>query len=142
MKPIVLVLTLLLASPLVAQQDASEPTESSELMALVDQFYNSIRAGDREGYADVFVDDFVFTWSGDGGVWAPESIFPNVAPTPDLVVLIDEVVTRSYGDAALINFRQRSSEEEPGVRVTFSLVRLSGEWKAMSYQSTAIPEGN
>lgn len=133
-------LLLLVGSPLTAQTIVLGTPEHPELMTVVHQFYGSIRAGDRVAYADVFCEDFVFTWSGDGAVWSPESILPNVVPTPDHTVLIDEVVTRIRGDAAILNYRARDSERVAGVRVTFSLVHQDGDWKAMSYQSTTIPE--
>lgn len=120
---------------------ASDPdADRAALLARIDQFHDSIRDGDKAAYADVFTDDFLFTWSRDGQIYAPETIFPNVVPTPDLSVIVDEQLVRLHGDAAAVSFRVRKAEaaDEPGVRVTFSYVRKSGVWKVMATHSTKI----
>ena len=64
------------------------------LLGRIEQFNEAIREGDLEKYSDVFVADFVFTWAPDGQIYAPQSIFPNVVPTPDHDPVVDEVVVR------------------------------------------------
>ena len=114
--------------------------DREHLLARIQQFNDAIREGDVEKYADVFVDDFVFTWAPDGQIYSPESIFPNVVPTPDHAPTVDEVVVRTLGDAAIVNVRMRQPPNELGVRVTFSFARVDGVWKVLAYQSTQIVE--
>jgi hypothetical protein len=119
---------------------ATDDEVRGQLLARVDQFNESIRDGDVERYADVFVEDFVFTWAPDGQIYSPESILPNVVPTPDHAPIVDEVLVRRYGEGAVLNARIRQQEDEPGVRVTFSFALVEGAWKVLSYQSTQIAE--
>jgi peptidylprolyl isomerase len=124
------------------QASAQDATDRDRLLAKVEQFNAAIREGDVDKYADVFVEDFVFTWSRDGQVWSPESIFPNVVLTPDYSPLVDEVVVRINGDAAVVNYRSRTNADDSGVRVTFSFARVDGQWKAQAYQTTAVVEAD
>ena len=86
----------------------------------------------------MFVDDFVFTWSRNGQIYDRESILPNVVPTPDYAPLVDEEIVRIYGDSAIVNYRVRKAEDEPGARVTFSYARVGDEWKVVASHSTPI----
>ena len=65
------------------EPSATQADDREQLLARIEQFNDAIREGDVEKYADVCVDDFVFTWAPDGQIYAPETIFPNVVPTPD-----------------------------------------------------------
>lgn len=120
------------------QPVAQDTDDRAQLLARVEQFNRSIREGDRQGYADVFVDDFVFTWSRNGQIYDRETILPNVVPTPDHDPVADEFIVRTYGDSAVVNFRSRKDPGDAGVRVTFSYARVGGEWKVVSSHSTAI----
>lgn len=122
---------------------ASAPTTSVDtdrdaLVARIDQFHRSIREGDKAGYADVFVDDFVFSWSRNGQVYDRAMILPNVVPTPDFEPIVDELQVRVRGDAAIANFRVRKATDEAGARVTFSYARIDGVWKVLASHSTTI----
>lgn len=133
--------TLLLMLAACASTEA--PTEAEHraaLLARIDQFNDAIREGDKERYADVFVDDFVFTWSRDGNVYDRAMILPSVVPTPEHTPRVDEVVVRRYGDSAIVSFRVRREPDEPGARVTFSYARIDGVWKVLASHSTRIVE--
>ncbi len=117
---------------------ATSPEDHAQLIAKIDQFNRSIREGDKEGYGDVFVEDFVFAWSRNGQIYDREAILPNVVPTPDYAPLVDELIVRTYGDAAIANYRVRKNPDDAGARVTFSYVRIDGEWKVMASHSTKI----
>ncbi len=119
-------------------RDAS--ADRAAILATIEQFNRSIREGDKAGYGGLFVEDFLFTWSRNGQLYDRAAILPNVVPTPDHSPLIDEVEVRIYGDAGVVNFRSRSSAEEPGARVTFSCARIGEEWKVMASHSTMIVE--
>ena len=140
-RPIVLSFLVLVSA--CTPPPASDSEVRAALLARVDQFNESIRDGDVERYADVFVDDFVFTWAPDGQIYTPESIYPNVVPTPDHAPIVDEVLVRRYDGGAVLNARIRPQQDEAGVRVTFSFALVDGVWKVLSYQSTQIvePEG-
>ncbi len=126
-------------APVVAPATTPTPAEDREaLLARIDQFNSTIREGDKDGYADVFVDDFVFTWSRNGQIYDRESILPNVVPTPDYNPLVDEHIVRIYGDSAIVNYRVRKEEGEDGARVTFSYARIDGGWKVVASHSTPI----
>ena len=134
------VLSLLALLAACSPPPATDAEVREQLLARVDQFNESIRDGDVDRYADVFVEDFVFTWAPDGQIYSPESIYPNVVPTPDHAPTIDELLVRRYGDGAVLNARIRQQDDEPGVRVTFSFALVDGVWKVLSYQSTQIVE--
>jgi hypothetical protein len=119
----------------------SAEADRRALLARVDQFHASIRDGDPDGYADLFTDDFLFTWSRDGQIYAKEVILPNVVPTPDFQPVVDEYLVRNYGKAAVVSFRVRKDPSDVGVRVTFSYVKRRGVWKVMASHSTKIVEG-
>jgi len=118
--------------------DRADRADREQLVARIDQFNSAIREGDKEKYADVFVDDFVFTWSRDGQIYDREKILPNVVPTPDYDPSVDEVIVRIYGDTAVVNYRVRRRPADTGTRVTFSYARIAGEWKVLASHSTAI----
>jgi len=112
--------------------------DRAQLVAKIEQFNSSIREGDKQKYGDVFVEDFIFTWSRDGQIYDRATILPNVVPTPDFAPIVDELLVRTYGDSAVVNYRVRKEPEDDGVRVTFSYARIDGEWKVMASHSTAI----
>ena len=114
--------------------------EDQQLMVKVEQFFSSIREGDKEKYSDVFTDDFIFTWSKDGHIYTKEQILPNVKPTPDYRPDISEVLIRHYGDSAIVNCRVTRNEGSM-VRITFSFARIDDEWKATAIQGTNIIDG-
>lgn len=114
--------------------------DRAAILATIEQFNRSIREGDKAGYGDLFVEDFLFTWSRNGQLYDRAAILPNVVPTPDHRPLIDEVEVRIYGDAGVVSFRSRASAGEPGARVTFSCARIGEEWKVMASHSTLIVE--
>ena len=77
------ILLLIAAVSCEGPPSATQADDREQLLARIEQFNDAIREGDVEKYADVCVDDFVFTWAPDGQIYAPETIFPNVVPTPD-----------------------------------------------------------
>ncbi len=121
-----------------APPPANAEDDREKLLARVEQFNDAIREGDVQKYADVFVDDFVFTWSRDGQIYAPDSIFPNVVPTPDHRPIVDEIIVRTYGNSAIVNCRMRQRADENGSRTTFSFARVNGVWKVIASHSTPI----
>lgn len=122
-----------------ATRAATSPDEDREqLIARVDQFHDAIREGDKEKYGDVFVEDFVFTWSRNGQIYDRATILPNVVPTPDFAPLVDEALVRIFGDSATVTFRVRQKPEDAGARVTFSCARIDGVWKVVASQGTPI----
>ena len=116
---------------------SAETDDHRQLVARIDQFNSAIREGDPEKYADVFVDDFVFTWSRNGQIYDREMILPNVVPTPDFDPTVDELIVRTYGDSAVVNYRVRRKPEDAGTRVTFSYAKIDGEWKVVASHSKA-----
>jgi hypothetical protein len=110
----------------------------AQLLARIDQFNAAIRQGDKQAYGDVFVDDFVFTWSRDGQIYDRATILPNVVPTPDFAPLVDQELVRIHGDSAVVNYRVRKQPGDAGTRVTFSYARIGGVWKVVASHSTAI----
>jgi hypothetical protein len=112
--------------------------DRAALVARIDQFNDAVREGDKDKYADVFVDDFVFTWSRDGQIYDREAILPNVVPTPDFAPLVDELIVRVYGDSAIVNYRVRKTPGDAGARVTFSYARIDGVWRVVASHSTPI----
>jgi hypothetical protein len=117
---------------------ADDAADREQIVAKIEQFNSAIREGDKQKYADVFVDDFVFTWSRNGQIYDRETILPNVVPTPDFNPVVDEVIVRIYGDSAIVNFRVSKDPQAAGARVTFSCARIEGEWKVLASHSTKI----
>ena len=136
------ILCLLLLAGCATPQAPSAELDREQLLARIAQFNDSIRDGDKEGYADVFVPDFVFTWSRNGQIYDRESILPNVVPTPDHAPLVDEEIVRIDGDTAIVNYRVRRKPEDAGARVTFSYARIDGVWKVLASHSTPIVPPN
>ncbi len=120
---------------------SSDTADRAQLVAKIEQFNSAIRDGDRQRYGDVFVEDFVFTWSRDGQIYDRAKILPNVVPTPDYDPIVDELLVRIYGDAAVVNFRVRKNAEDAGARVTFSYGKIDGAWKVLASHSTTIVTG-
>lgn len=112
--------------------------DREELVARIEQFNSAIREGDKEKYADVFVEDFVFAWSRNGQIYDRKAILPNVVPTADYDPIVDELLVRIYGDAATVTYRVRKKAEDAGARVTFSYARVDGEWKVVASHGTPI----
>jgi hypothetical protein len=130
----------LLLPALVACATPSAAEDREHLVARIEQFNSAIREGDQQKYADVFVDDFVFTWSRNGQIYDREAILPNVVPTPEYDPIVDELIVRTYGDAATVTYRVRQKPEDAGARVTFSYGRIDGVWKVLASHGTKIVE--
>ncbi len=131
-------LPVLLLLALASCAKSADTDDREQLIARIDQFDSAIREGDKQKYGDVFVEDFVFTWSRDGQIYNREMILPNVVPTPAFDPMVDELIVRIYGDSAVVNYRVRKKADDVGKRVTFSYARIEGEWKVMASHSTAI----
>ncbi len=134
----VLVPLILVLASCATPSMSADGGDREQLIAKIDQFNSAIREGDKQKYGDVFVEDFVFTWSRDGQIYNREMILPNVVPTPGFDPMVDELIVRIYGDSAVANYRVRKNQGDAGTRVTFSYARIDGDWKVVASHSTTI----
>ena len=134
---------LLLATSVLAGDE-----EIDTLSALLDQFLAGASRNDIAAHERFWSDELVYT-SSNGTRFGKRDILDGISasasePTdsPATTYTARDVDIRVYGDAAVVAFRLVGTS---GTRIqayfnTGTFVRRNGEWRAVAWQATKIPE--
>ena len=150
--PIALLLSLL-CSPTRAADD------SAELASLLNEFLAGASVNDAAAHERFWADDLVYTSSG-GERFGKQAILDGLraenAETPDtneppVVYSAEDVSIRLYDDMAVVAFRllgtvQGTAQGDPGEVThylnTGTFQKLEGEWRAVAWQATRVPQAD
>ena len=153
--PRVLLLLLLLGSVLSLEVDAQHPGEG-ELRRLLNDFLAGVSRGEPQAHERFWADDLVYTSSagtrtGKAAILdsarRERSSESTARVSRDAVIYSAEYVDiRLYDDMAVVAFRLVATPEaespDPAMQYlnTGTFLKRDGEWRAVAWQATAIPE--
>lgn len=129
----------------------SERTEASSdeavLAALLDEFLDGASINDAEMHDRFWAEDLVYTGSSGSRTTKQEIMAgldtaagPDDAQRPEYGA--EDVQIRVYDDAAVVAFRLTASTagERTEYFNTGTFLKRDGEWRAVAWQATRIPE--
>lgn len=145
-------LTALLAIALMAfNLTADASSEEETLTRMLNEFLAGASTNEISAHVLFWDDDLVYT-SSSGQRFGKAEILDGMrsgdqasAVEPLTVYSAEDVRIRIYGDSAVVAFRLVGKEQgvSPGVTEYFNtgtFVKRGGEWKAVAWQATVIPE--
>ena len=142
--------TLLLAGFTGPARDlsAAEPVpEAQVLTELLNEFLAGASRNEKAAHQRFWADQLVYTSSG-GARFGKADILESMAeeePGPETVYSAEDVQIQQYGDTAVVAFRllgqvQEGERELMQFFNTGTFVKDNGEWRAVAWQATRIPE--
>lgn len=142
------IVALILAAAGTARAADSAP-DAAELKALLEHFLDGASRNDVTVHERFWADDLVYTRSV--GVRTDKAeILAGLRAGPDpseppTTYSAEDIRIRQYGDTAIIAFRLvgRVGGEKPATQQylnTGTFLRRDGEWRAVAWQATRIPE--
>ncbi len=131
---------------------ASAEDAQSALAAMLDTFLAGASAGEPAAHERFWADDLVYT-SSNGTRTNKAAILESARAgaatqpeTPPVVYTAEDVDIRVYGDAAVVAFRLVATPNGDGdakVQTYFNtgtFLERDGEWRAVAWQATRIPD--
>jgi hypothetical protein len=154
MQRILVLLTLLLCAMLAASASALSPvSDQAALRSLLDQFLDGASRNDAEMHDRFWADDLIYTRSAGVRIDKAElmkGVRTAPAPKPDeptTVFTAEEVQIHTYGTAAVVAFKlvgtttaSDGKTEVAHFLNTGTFIRREGQWQAVAWQSTRVPE--
>ena len=157
MSPKFIAIVLLLASPLV-WIDASADTHSDDtaytqaLTRLLDEFLAGASVNDTAVHERFWADELVYT-SSAGERFGKQEILDGLraqqpAPAgPEVVYSAEAVRVQLYGEAAVVTFRLLGTGQGEDGTVnrylnTGTFLKRDGEWRAVAWQATRVPQSD
>lgn len=123
--------------------------EAAELTRLVKEFLAGATRNDAAVHDRFWADDLIYTGSS-GKRRSKAEVMKDVrsAPPPkegdpSMVFTSEDVRVQVYGDAAIVAFRLVGTSSDGTVSNFFNtgtFVKRAGEWRAVAWQATKIPE--
>lgn len=144
-KLMTLCLTLAASHPLLANES------SAELAELLGQFLVGASVSDPAAHERFWAEDLVYT-SSSGERFGKAAILESIAAEPataaaepETVYSAEDLQVRVYGDAAIVAFRLVATPRNEAETVnqylnTGTFLLRGGEWRAVAWQATRIPE--
>jgi ketosteroid isomerase-like protein len=142
-----------LAMALFANFDAraAEPAPAAkELTRLLNDFLAGASRNDVATHERFWADDLIYTRSAGERIGKAEILEgvrsePAAPGEPAVVYSAEDIRIQQYGDTAVIAFRLvgKSGGEKPETTHylnTGTFVRRDGEWRAVAWQATKVPE--
>jgi len=151
MHRLLVLLLLLFAAPLAAEEASADATEIHQMLT---DFLAGASSNELAAHQRFWADDLVYTSSG-GRRFGKDEILravknaelePPAGPAPEYSA--ENVSIRVYGDAAVLAFRllgitpAADGSGAPKVENYFNtgtLVRRAGKWQVVAWQATRIP---
>jgi hypothetical protein len=147
MKTLLLSLVLLLIPFFGSAQHQDDKQVLSELL---NEFLEGASYSDPEIHDRFWADDLIYTGSAGNRTTKPEMMsgMPETADydeEPEVKYHGEEVQINLYGNTAVVAFKlvavdQSSLAERMEYYNTGTFIKRSGEWKAVAWQATRIPE--
>lgn len=155
MSPKFLAIALLLAAPAVwidvnatTHGDAGNNTQA--LTRLLDEFLAGASVNDPAAHERFWADELVYT-SSTGKRFGKREILDGLRAErpgpaePAVVYSAEEVRVQLYGDMAVVTFRLLGAAQGEGGTVsqylnTGTFLKRDGEWRAVAWQATRVPE--
>jgi hypothetical protein len=145
-----LLLALAWISAAQPQTTAAAPA-AQELTRLLDQFLAGASRNDIAVHERFWADDLIYTRSagirlGKAEILADVRAGPHGADEAPTVYTAEDVRIQQYGDTAVVGFRLVGTMGSGGTAMvthylnTGTFVRRNGEWRAVAWQSTRVPE--
>jgi ketosteroid isomerase-like protein len=136
---------------LAASQPLQAADAGAELTDLLGQFLAGASVNDPAAHQRFWAEDLVYTSSSGkrfGKAEILESIAAEPSPPagePETVYSAEDLQLLIYGDAAVVAFRLVATPREvPGTVSQYlntgTFLLRSGEWRAVAWQATRIPE--
>jgi ketosteroid isomerase-like protein len=139
---------VLLTLAISAGAQETQPT-ARELTTLLNQFLDAAGRSDRAVFDRFFADDVIYTRSAGVTVDKAE-IMKNIDRREDAggknTFSADNVTIHDYGTTAVVNFRLNARTEKDGksetsyYRNTATFLKRNGQWQAVAWQATRVPE--
>ncbi len=147
-------LSLLLASMLIPGAVAATPQPApaaEELTRLLTEFLDGASRNDVAAHERFWADDLIYTRSaglrvGKAEILESARTGPQAADELPAVYTAEDIRIQQYGDTAVVAFRLVSTTGSgPQVNTSYNLntgtfVRRGGEWRAVAWQSTRVPQ--
>jgi len=145
-----LALALTLAAPVHAQGDASAPA-AAELTDLLNAFLAGASRNDLSAHERFWADELIYTRSAGVRVSKSEILEsarsgPGATSAEPTIYTAEDIRINQYGDTAVVAFRlvgitgKGEQTEVAQYLNTGTFVRRDGEWRAVAWQSTRVPE--
>lgn len=144
--------SLLLAAPALAQQQARLSNTTNELTAMLNQFMQDASNNNRAGFERFFANDVIYTGSNGlvhtkadmmRGMSAPK---PANAGGEKQIYLAESIVVHDFGGTAIVAFQlvartqhADGKTEVSNYRDTGTFLRRNGQWQVIAWQATKIP---
>jgi ketosteroid isomerase-like protein len=124
---------------------------AAELRRLLDEFLEGASRNDIKVHERFWADDLVYTRSAGVRVGKAEILDslrqgPESPDEPPVRYSAEDVRIQQYGDAAIVAFRLigRTGEGDAASTTQYlntgTFVKRKGEWRAVAWQATMIPE--
>lgn len=145
-----ILLLLFLLSGISAHAQTSNPEK--ELTELLNRFLKGASENDAAMHDRFWAEDLIYTSSSgerfgkDAIMSGFESNEPEKSDSPSVKYSADNVRIKLFGDVAVVAFRLvAESEQSHGSETTYYLnsgtfVKRDGQWKAVNWQATKVPE--
>ncbi len=149
-RPISIATILLIATAAFAQ---SAP--ETQLKSLLNDFlaaasHSPVSPEDKKMFARFFADDVLYT-RASGAVVTKTDIMKSLDEPPDpkapkVTYSAEDVTVHDYGDTAIVAFRLMQKIDDNGkfethtFRNTGAFHKRNGQWQAVGWQATRIPE--
>ncbi|HEX5766428.1 MAG TPA: nuclear transport factor 2 family protein [Woeseiaceae bacterium] len=144
------ILALMLASAAHAQHAATAPA-AEELTKLLTEFLDGASRNDVAAHDRFWADDLIYTRSS-GVRTGKAEILENARSAPTTTAAdsaeysAEDIRIQQYGDTAVVAFRLVATTGSGPERVveyflnTGTFVARDGEWRAVAWQSTRVPD--
>jgi Domain of unknown function (DUF4440) len=130
---------------------SSEPAPAAqELTSLLNQFLEGASRNDIATHERFWADDLIYTRSagvrvGKADILESLRSGPPAPNEPPVAYSAEDIRIQQYGDTAVIAFRlvARTAGEKTETMSflnTGTFVRRDGEWRAVAWQATKVPE--
>lgn len=136
-----------------AAEVAAAAPAAAELTRLLNEFLDGASRNDVRVHERFWADDLIYTSSAGDRVGKADILeelrsAPPEQGEPPATYSAEEVRIQQYGDTAVLAFRlvattgESSAAEVTHYLNTGTFVRRDGEWRAVAWQATRVPESH
>lgn len=129
---------------------AQQEDDKQVLTDLLNEFLEGASYNDPEVHDRFWADDLIYTGSAGNRTTKPQMMSGMTEPAnydqePEVKYHGEEVQINLYGNTAVVAFKlvavdQSSPDQRREFYNTGTFIKRSGEWKAVAWQATRIPE--